>query len=158
MPTLNRSRVLCVDDDEDACEIFRLLMGTYGFDATCVQSAAAAWPLIKQHPFDLYILDGWLPRTDGFEFCRQLREFDADTPILFYSGAAFETDKRNGMAAGANAYLTKPDFEGLIEAIANVTAEARGREVESRWAGSQQREPATNSLPAQFFSLASPGD
>jgi len=158
MPTLNRSRVLCVDDDEDACEIFRLLMSTYGFDATCVQSAAAAWPLIKQHPFDLYILDGWLPQTDGFEFCRQLREVDADTPILFYSGAGFETDKRNGMAAGANAYITKPDFEGLIEAIANVTAEAKGREVESRGVGSQQRDAATNSLSAQFFSVASAGD
>src|SRR6185295_2674243 len=143
MPTLNRSRVLCVDDDEDACEIFRLLMSTYGFDATCVQSAAAAWPLIKQHPFDLYILDGWLPRTDGFEFCRQLREFDADTPIIFYSGAGFETDKRNGMAAGANAYITKPDFEGLIEAITNLTVEARNRDVESRRVERQHREPAT---------------
>ena len=158
MPTLNRSRVLCVDDDEDACEIFRLLMSTYGFDATCVQSAAAAWPLIKQHPFDLYILDGWLPQTDGFEFCRQLREADADTPILFYSGAGFETDKRNGMAAGANAYITKPDFEGLIEAIATVTAAARDRDVERGWVGSQQREPATGDLSAQFFSVASGGD
>jgi DNA-binding response OmpR family regulator len=158
MPTLNRSRVLCVDDDEDACEIFRLLMSTYGFDATCVQSAAAAWPLIKQHPFDLYILDGWLPRTDGFEFCRQLREFDAETPILFYSGAGFETDKRNAMAAGANAYVTKPDFESLIEAIASLTGEARGRDGESRWVGGQQREPATNSISAQFFSVASAGD
>jgi len=158
MPTLNRSRVLCVDDDEDACEIFRLLMSTYGFDATCVQSAAAAWPLIKQHPFDLYILDGWLPRTDGFEFCRELREFDADTPILFYSGAGFETDKRNGIAAGANAYITKPDFEGLIETIANLTAAARDGEVESRWVGSQQREPATSAFSTQFFSVASAGD
>ena len=158
MPTLNRTRVLCVDDDEDACEIFPLLLSTYGLDATCVQSAAAAWSLIKQHPFDLYILDGWLPRTDGFEFCRQLRELDADTPIVFYSGAAFETDKRNGMAAGANAYITKPDFEGLIEAIANLTAEARDREVEPRGVGSQQRDPATNSPAAQFFSVASAGD
>jgi DNA-binding response OmpR family regulator len=123
-----------------------------------VQSAAAGWPLIKQRPFDLYILDGWLPRTDGFEFCRQLREFDADTPIVFYSGAGFETDRLNGMAAGADAYITKPDFEGLIEAIANLTADARDREVESRWVGSQQREPATSELSSQFFSVASAGD
>ena len=158
MPTPKRSRVLCVDDDEDACEIFRLLLSTCGFDASCVQSAAAAWPLIQQHPFDLYILDGWLPRTDGFELCRQLRELDADTPIVFYSGAGFETDRLKGMAAGANAYITKPDFEGLIEAIANVTAAARGREVESRWVGNQQREPAMNARSAQFFSVASAGD
>ena len=144
MPTLNRSRVLCVDDDEDACEVFRMLLSSYGLDATCVQSAAAAWPVIKQHPFDLYILDGWLPQTDGFEFCRQLREFDADTPILFYSGAAYDADKRNGMAAGANAYVTKPDFDGLMKAISNLTTEARNRDIESRWVESQQREPATS--------------
>lgn len=157
MPTLNRSRVLCVDDDEDACEVFRMLLSSYGLDATCVQSAAAAWPLIKGHPFDLYILDGWLPQIDGFEFCRQLREFDADTPILFYSGAAYDADKRNGLAAGANAYVTKPDFEGLMEAIANLTAKARVRAVKSRWVG-QQCEPATSSPSGQLFSLASAGD
>ena len=158
MPTLNQSRVLCVDDDEDACEVFRQLLSTYGLDTTCVQSAAAAWPLIKQHPYDLYILDGWLPLTDGFEFCRQLREFDADTPILFYSGAAYDADKRNGMAAGANAYVTKPDFEGLIEAITNLIAAAKARDVESRWEGSQRREPTTSVASPQFFSVASAAD
>ena len=122
MPTLNRSRVLFVDDDEDACEMLSLLMRSCGIDATCVQSAVEARALIREQRFDLFVLDGWLPGIDGFELCRQIREFDSDTPILFYSGAAYDTDKQMGLAAGANAYITKPDVDGLIKTIADLTA------------------------------------
>ena len=132
MPTLNRSRVLFVDDDEDACEILRLLMSSCGIDATCAQSAVEAWPLIRGQGFDLFVLDGWLPGIDGFEFCRQIREFDSDTPILFYSGAAYDADKQKGIAAGANAYVTKPDVDALIKTIVDLTARAKTTEVDSR--------------------------
>jgi len=120
----NRFRVLSVDDNEDACEVLSLLLSLYGIDATCARSAAAAWPLIKQGGFDLFILDGWLPEIDGFEFCRQIREFDADTPVLFYSGAAYDTDRQRGLAAGATAYLVKPDVDSLIETILDLAATA----------------------------------
>ena len=132
MPTLYSTRVLFVDDDEDACEILKLLMSSYGIEATCAQSAVEAWPLIRGQCFDLFVLDGWLPGIDGFEFCRQIREFDSDTPILFYSGAAYDADKQKGIAAGANAYVTKPDVDALIKTIADLTAKARAREVGSR--------------------------
>ena len=132
MPTLNSSRVLFVDDDEDACEILRLLMRSCGINATCAQSAVEAWPLIRGQCFDLFVLDGWLPGIDGFEFCRQIREFDSDTPILFYSGAAYDADKQRGIAAGANAYVTKPDVDGLIKSIADLIAKAEANEVNSR--------------------------
>lgn len=124
MQPQTRSRVLCVDDDADACEMLTVLMSAYGIDATCVQSVADAWLAINQQAFDLYVLDGWLPHLDGFEFCRQIRETDAKTPIIFYSGAAYEADKQKGMAAGANAYVSKPDLEGLIATISNLIARA----------------------------------
>lgn len=152
MPSQTRSRVLSVDDDEDACEMLRVLMNSYGIDATCVRSAVDAWPLIKAECFDLYLLDAWLPRLNGFEFCRQIREFDSDTPILFYSGAAYDADKQKGIAAGANAYVTKPDVEGLIETMVDLIAKARAADVAARWV-SNQRCPAENSLSAQFFNV-----
>lgn len=117
-----RSQVLCVDDDMDACEMLTVLMSTYGFDATCVPSAAKAWVEITRQTFDLYVLDGWLPVLDGFEFCRQIRETDASTPIIFYSGAAYDEDKRKGIAAGANAYITKPNVERLIATMSSLIA------------------------------------
>ncbi|MDQ2975071.1 MAG: response regulator [Acidobacteriota bacterium] len=145
-----RPRVLCVDDDEEACEMLKVLVNSVGIDATCVRSAAEAWPQIKAKSFDLYLLDGWLPRTDGYEFCRQIREFDSNTPILFYSGAAYEADKRKGIAAGANAYVTKPDVEDLLETMLDLVAKFRADHVAARWV-SNHLPPADESLSAQGF-------
>ena len=153
MPSNALTRVLCVDDDKDACEMLSMLMNSYRIHVTCAQSAAEAWRLIKAGSFDLYMLDAWLPQTDGFEFCRQIRELDSVTPILFYSGAAYDADKQMGIAMGANAYLTKPDVEGLIETVVDLIAKAKADKVARRWVVNQPR-PHEKSLSAQFFSVA----
>jgi CheY-like chemotaxis protein len=54
---------------------------------------------------------------DGFELCRQLRTSDPHTPIVFFSAAAYDTDKRRAIQAGANEYVAKPDIIGLLEMI-----------------------------------------
>ncbi len=152
MPPKTRSRVLCVDDDQDACEMLSELMTSFGIDAICARSAAAAWPLIRAKHFDLFVLDAWLPHFDGFQFCRQLRDFDPNTPILFYSGAAFDADKQNGIAAGANAYVTKPDVDCLIETMVDLIAKAKAKDVAPQWVGTD-RAPEEISLFPQFFSV-----
>lgn len=133
MPTTTLSRVLCVDDDEDAGEMLNLLLKSHGIEVTCARSAAEAWLKIKVECFDLYLLDAWLPQLDGFEFCRQIRESDSNTPVLFYSGAAYDADKQKGIAAGANAYVTKPDVEGLIETTVDLIAKAKANDVAAPW-------------------------
>jgi two-component system OmpR family response regulator len=129
VPSHTRSRVLCVDDDQDACEMLSVLLKMHEIDATCVRSAAAAWQKINAENFDLYLLDGWMPGVDGIDFCRQLRASDANTPILFYSGAAYGSDKKKGMAAGANGYVAKPDVEALIPTILDLIANAKAVDV-----------------------------
>jgi len=60
--------------------------------------------------------------------CRKLREFDASTPILFHSGAAFERDKQEAFAAGAQGYLVKPAGpEELMIEVSRAISEARSR-------------------------------
>lgn len=125
-------RVLCVDDDSDACAMLSELLKSSGITCQCAQSAAEAWTMIRAERFDLYLLDAWLPDVDGFEFCRQLRTIDSLTPILFYSGAAYDSDKQKGMAAGANAYIVKPQVEGLVAAMSGLIAKAREAAVEPR--------------------------
>ena len=110
-------RVLCVDEDEDCREMLRALLSLSRIEARAVATAGEALSLIQAERFDLYLLEAWLPDLDGFELCRQMRAFDPHTPILFYSGAAYETDKKKGLEAGANAYVTKPDVDGLLGGI-----------------------------------------
>jgi DNA-binding response OmpR family regulator len=74
----------------------------------------------------LYLLDNWIPGASGIELCGWLRKFHKDTPILFYSGAAYEQDKHAALAAGAKAYLTKPaDNEKLLEEVSHLISDAR---------------------------------
>jgi DNA-binding response OmpR family regulator len=110
-------RVLCVDDDEDSREMLGLLLKHWRIETKSVGTAAQALSLVQAERFDLYMLDAFLPDLDGFELCRRMRELDPHTPILFFSGAAYETDKQRGMEAGANAYVSKPDVEGVLGRI-----------------------------------------
>src|ERR1700730_17171782 len=93
-------------------------------DAKAVGTAAQALSSIQTERFDLYLLDASLPDLDGFELCRRMRAFDPHTPILFFSGAAYEADKKRGIEAGANAYVIKPDLDGLLGSITHFVSHA----------------------------------
>jgi DNA-binding response OmpR family regulator len=112
-----RPRVLCVDDDEDSRVMLVTLLKHAFIDAKAVGTAAQALALIQAEHFDLYMLDGWLPEIDGFELCRRMRAFDPHIPILFFSGAAYEADKKKGIEAGADDYVIKPNISGLVRSI-----------------------------------------
>jgi CheY-like chemotaxis protein len=156
MPSNALYRVLCVEDDEEACEMLSLVLKPHGIQVVGARSAAEAWLKMKDKSFDLYLLDGWLPEVSGFEFCRQIRETDSITPILFYSGAAYDADVKKGLAAGANAYVTKPDIEGLIKTSLDLIANGRAADAArrlsiaeppaERWASNPFFSPITASL------------
>jgi DNA-binding response OmpR family regulator len=112
-----RPKVLCVDNDEDFREMLSMLLGLSRIEAKAVGTATQALSLIQAERFDLYTLDAWLPKVDGFELCRRMRNFDPHTPILFFSGAALEADRKRGIDAGANAYVIKPDIYRLVRSI-----------------------------------------
>ena len=117
MPSRLQTRVLYVDYHDDSREMLKALLSISQIDVTAVASAESALSLIEAERFDIYLLDSWLADTDGFELCRLMRESKPDTPVLFFSGAAYEVDRRRGMEAGASAYLCKPDLDGLIGSI-----------------------------------------
>jgi DNA-binding response OmpR family regulator len=119
-----RPRVLYVDDDEDSRDMLSTLLGFSRIEAKAVATAAQALSLIQAERFDLYLLDSRLPDLDGFELCRRMRDFDPHTPILFFSGAGYEADKKRGIRAGANAYVTKPDLAGLLGSITQFVSRA----------------------------------
>ena len=124
MPSNPLPRVLCVDDDEDSRVMLITLLRHELIEAKAVGTAAQALSSIQTERFDLYLLDASLPDLDGFELCRRMRDFDPDTPILFFSGAAYEADKKRGIEAGANAYVIKPNLDGLLGSIKQFVSRA----------------------------------
>jgi two-component system alkaline phosphatase synthesis response regulator PhoP len=100
------------------------LLGIILIEAKAVGSAAQALSSIRAEHFDLYLLDSHLSDADGFDLCRQIRDHDPQTPILFFSGSAFDTDKKKGIEAGANDYVIKPDLEALLGSIKRFVSQA----------------------------------
>ena len=118
MQSYPQTRVLYVDDHDDSREMLRTLLAISQIDVTAVPNASKAVSLMESEPFDLYVLESWLPVTDGFELCRQIRERHPRVPVVFFSGAALAADQKRGIEAGACAYVCKPDLDGLLGSIA----------------------------------------
>lgn len=114
----HQKQILCVEDDDETCLLIKNLFGPINCEVTTVQSVQEAWQKIESEKFDLYLLDNWLPGGSGVELCRRIRETDTRTPIVFYSGAAYDADKQEALAAGAQRYLVKPaDISILVTSI-----------------------------------------
>lgn len=118
-----KRRILCVDDDEDTCFMLTYLLGQENYEVTTTKTVSEALQLAQNESFNLYILDEWFPREAGLGLCRKVREFDPQTPIIFYSGAAFDSDREEALYAGAQAFVAKPYVEELIETVHRLLAD-----------------------------------
>jgi len=101
-------RVLYIEDHDDTRELVTLVLEQQRYEVVCGSSIESGVELAASQQFDLYLLDSWLPDGSGLDLCRQIREFDKATPIVFYSAAAFEIDRNEALDCGAQAYLIKP--------------------------------------------------
>ena len=82
--------------------------------------------MAKTQRFDLYLVDNWMPGLSGTELTEKLRQFDLKTPVLFYSGAAYETDREAARVSGAQGYLVKPaDGDQLVAEVTRLIAESK---------------------------------
>ena len=97
--------------------MMRVLLDAYGYEAVIPASVSDALESARSGGLALCILDHWLTGSNGIELCQQIRAFDSDTPIMFYSGAGYKADIKMGLDAGAQAYLVKPDFDHLKPTI-----------------------------------------
>ena len=111
-------RILCVEDDQDSLEMLQFLLGNEGFQVVSCLTSKEALQLAERNSFSAIILDNRLADISGVEICREIRTYDKQTPIIFYSASAFPKDRKAGLAAGANDYLVKPnDLERIAEII-----------------------------------------
>ena len=125
--------ILYAEDDEDTRELVALMLARSNYKVVPAENHDDALLLARSNQFDLYMIDSWMPGGSGIDLCKKLREFDSSTPILFYSGAAFESDKQEAFASGAQGYLTKPvDNDELVEAVFRLISEAKNRKPNSK--------------------------
>ena len=115
-------RVLIVDDEKLIVKGIRYSLEQDSMEVDAAYDGEEAMALIRENPYDMILLDVMLPKYDGFEVCRYVREF-SDVPIIMLTARAEEVDKVLGLEFGADDYVTKPF--GVRELMARVKANLR---------------------------------
>jgi len=123
-------QVLYVDGNADCCAMLSTLLKFSKIETQSATTAAQALSMIEAERFDLYLLEAWLPELDGYELCRRMRASKPQTPILFFSAAAYETDKNRAIEAGADAYVAKPDIDALLRSIKHFASRGNATEAD----------------------------
>ena len=121
----DRYRILCADDHDDTCFLLSTLFDSRGYEVRSAGSVEEALTIAGMEHFDLFILDYHYRDGSGVDLCRQLRRMRPQTPVMFYSGAAYESEKEQALGAGAEAYIVKPELEGLLTAVQEVMQRQR---------------------------------
>ncbi|GAB3332403.1 response regulator transcription factor [Larkinella ripae] len=107
--------LLYVEDDVNLSFVTKDNLELAQFQVVHCTNGVEAWQCFEQQPFDLCILDVMMPQCDGFTLARQIRQVDANIPMLFLSARADKDDRLQGLRLGADDYLTKPfSIEELI--------------------------------------------
>ncbi len=113
-------KILLVEDEKGLILTLTDRLTSEGFDVTSAADGKQGFDLAASESFDLIILDVMLPKKNGYDVCRDLRQKGISTPILMLTAKGETIDKVLGLKLGADDYLTKP-FE-VIELLARVEA------------------------------------
>jgi len=123
-----KTHILVVDDEISIIKFLRANLANKGYKVLAAMSGAEALHIIEAELPHLIILDIMMPKMDGFEVCRRLREW-SQIPIIMLSARADERDKVKCLDIGADDYMTKPF--GASELIARVRAVLRRTEAKT---------------------------
>ena len=112
-------KVLVVDDEKLIVKGIRFSLEQEGMKVDCAYDGEEALKLAKENVYDILLLDVMLPKYDGFEVCRQIREY-SDVPIIMLTAKGDDMDKILGLEYGADDYITKPF--NILEVKARIKA------------------------------------
>jgi DNA-binding response OmpR family regulator len=118
-----KKKILIVEDDESITLGLEMNLRAEGYEVAVAVDGESGLACAADDGFDLVVLDVMLPKMNGFEVLRALRERNKTVPIVMLSARGTELDKVMGLELGAEDYITKPF--GLAELLARVRAVLR---------------------------------
>jgi two-component system response regulator ChvI len=137
------STIALVDDDRNILTSVSIALQAEGFATRVYSDGEAALKALVDNPPDLAVLDVKMPRMDGMELLRRLRE-KSDLPVIFLTSKDEELDEALGLALGADDYISKPFSQRLL--VARIRAILRRSEMRARPAGEAAEEVEAPSL------------
>ncbi|QSQ14250.1 hybrid sensor histidine kinase/response regulator [Myxococcus landrumensis] len=120
-PESRRRRILVVDDSPLTRELISSLLGAVGYDTVVAGDGAEALDVLEGPPVDLVVTDLEMPGMDGLELTRRLKGHptQARLPVVILTTRGGEEDRRRGLSAGADGYITKGDLvrQDLVDVV-----------------------------------------
>ena len=104
---MNQTKILVVDDDRNICEILRLHFENEGYQVKTACDGVEGVELFRSYDPDLVLLDIMMPKKDGWQVCREIREVSAK-PIIMITAKDETFDKVLGLELGADDFVVKP--------------------------------------------------
>lgn len=114
--------ILIAEDEKDIRNLLELNLKGEGYSVLAAKDGLEALEVIQNNPVDLAILDVCMPRLDGFNLLRKIRQ-TSNIPVIFLTARGDDMDKILGLGIGADDYLVKPFSMG--ELLARVAAQLR---------------------------------
>lgn len=102
------TKILIIEDEESILMPLEDNLRLEGYEVSCARDGLEGLSMAADRSFDLIVLDIMLPKMDGFEVCKRLRQDRLMTPILMLTAKSQEVDKVLGLELGADDYVTKP--------------------------------------------------
>ena len=106
-------RILLVEDDKELCDAIKLQLERAGYETDCCGQGQEAFYYAAEYPYDVIILDRMLPHMDGLSVLGGLRRMNIATPVIITTALDGINDRIDGLDAGADDYLVKP--EGTLQ-------------------------------------------
>lgn len=122
-------QILVVDDDKHTRMLLKAVLQSENYSVFTAENGKDALDVMDREHIDLVVLDIMMPKMDGYEFTRTLRENDNNLPILMVSAKQLSADKQKGFLVGTDDYITKPIDE--IEMLLRIKALLRRARIAS---------------------------
>src|SRR5258708_33650888 len=121
-------KLLVVEDEPRMLELLRRGLTEEGHTVTCASDGGEGWEFAREYEFDAVVLDVMLPKMNGLELAKKLREKRVSTPVLMLTAKDSVPDVVRGLDAGADDYLTKPfTFNELLARLRALQRRATSR-------------------------------
>ena len=122
-------QILVAEDNLNSAKLMKIILNQAGFKVITATNGAEALDIMDSRHIDLILLDIMMPKMDGYELTRSLRQAGNNIPILMVTGKTQNEDKWEGFISGADDYLTKPVNE--TELILRIKALLRRSQIVS---------------------------
>ena len=121
-------KIMLCEDDENLGMLLREYLQAQGFSAELFPDGEAGYRAFTKQKYDICILDVMMPKKDGFTLAHEIRQSNADVPIIFLTAKQLKEDILEGFKIGADDYITKPfSMEELVFRVEAILRRVRGK-------------------------------